>query len=431
MAAITTQQCYSNDWRRTNPDFAVYLPTEPPYHAEAADHTMVDYTPGGDLLAIWTSASKHGGIDQHIAVSRSTDGGVNWTEKGVVAAAGPKPGQKAQWGFPVVSRAGRIYVFYNRSTGTGPPGLMALIECQYSDDDGYTWLDGGIEFPYRQTRFDHPDPSIPSAGIIWQKPIRDSKGRQVVALTHTAHPFVRPLSDASHMGGGATDFLENRCEFLRFDNIDEGPDPKDLKFTWLPDDEELISVPVSFEPQASLGYTFCQEPGLELLPDGRLFTVMRTTNGNIWYTVSDDDGHSWRETEVLLYEDGGEPMLNPIAPTPLFRFEDGRYLTFLQNHDGYGYDGKGPRDLNSRRPQFLAVGEYRKGAHQPVWFSEPLLFCDTDMVGVFPDYMYWLSFYSSFTEREGKRVLWYTDRKMFFLGRYITDEMLAELTVPS
>ena len=53
------------------------------------------------------------------------------------------------------------------------------------------------------------------------------------------------------------------------------------------------------------------------------------------------------------------------------------------------------------------------------------------MVGVFPDYMYWLSFYSSFTEREGKRVLWYTDRKMFFLGRYITDEMLAGLTVPS
>ena len=115
----------------------------------------------------------------------------------------------------------------------------------------------------------------------------------------------------------------------------------------------------------------------------------------------------------------------------MYRFEDGRYLIFLQNHDGYGYGGIGPLDLNSRRPQFLAVGEYREGAHQPVWFSESMLFCDTEMVGVFPDNMYWLSFYSSMTERGGRRILWYTDRKLFFLGRDITDEMLAGLTVPA
>ena len=52
------------------------------------------------------------------------------------------------------------------------------------------------------------------------------------------------------------------------------------------------------------------------------------------------------------------------------------------------------------------------------------------MVGVFPDNMYWLSFYSSMTERGGRRILWYTDRKLFFLGCNITDEMLAGLTVP-
>ncbi len=39
--------------------------------------------------------------------------------------------------------------------------------------------------------------------------------------------------------------------------------------------------------------------------------------------------------------------------------------------------------------------------------------------------------YASLTEREGRRVFWYTDRKMFVLGSYITDEMLAGLTVPS
>ena len=133
---------------------------------------------------------------------------------------------------------------------------------------------------------------------------------------------------------------------------------------------------------------------------------------------------------MLRYRDGGEPILNPDSPAPIYRLEDGRYLLFLQNHDGYGYGGKGPFDLDSRRPQFLAVGEYRPGAHQPVWFSEPLFFCDTDNVGVFPEFRKWLSMYSSLTDRDGKRIFWYTDRKIFALGRYITDEMLAGLTIP-
>ena len=74
--------------------------------------------------------------------------------------------------------------------------------------------------------------------------------------------------------------------------------------------------------------------------------------------------------------------------------------------------------------------EYREGAHQPIWFSEPYFFCDTNMVGVFPHYKKWLSMYASLTDRDGERIFWYVDRKMFALGRYITDEMLAGLTVP-
>ena len=225
MAAITSQQSYSDDWRRTNPDYAVYLPPRAPYHAEAADHTMVDYTPGGDLLAIWTSAFEFRGVDQSIAYSRSTDGGVNWSPRGIVSGPGPKDGQKSQWGFPVVSSAGRIYVFYNKSTGFGG----AYIECKYSDDDGHTWVDGGVEIPYRRTRWDHPDPKVPPGCIIWQKSTRDSKGRQVVPLTHATHAFVKPkLSGASI--GGTPQFIsavaEFRCEFLRFDNIDEGRTPR-------------------------------------------------------------------------------------------------------------------------------------------------------------------------------------------------------------
>lgn len=427
MAATTTQQCFTDDWQRTTPDLVVYLPPEPSYFPEAVDHFLVDYTPGGDLLAIWTHGTKPMREDFSVVYARSTDGGTSWTAPKPLAGPGARTGHLSQFGFPVISRTGRIYCFYNMTFGLARP-TVAILRCKYSDDDGLTWTDGGVEIPYRRTRFDHPDPGTQPSCIVWQKPTRDAKGRPIVPLTRSTHPYVLPPLGTSHMGG--TDLGECRCEFLRFDNIDEGPHPRDVQLTWLPDDEDLISVPVSFEPHAARGYTFCQEPGLVLLPDGRLFAAMRTANGQVWYTVSDDDGHSWRQTEVLRRRDGGAALLNPVAPTPLYRLQDGRYLLFLQNHDGFGYGGKGPLDLNSRRPQFLAVGEYRPEGHQPIWFSEPLFFCDTQRVGVFPHYFVWLSMYASLTEGPDGRIFWYTDRKLFGLGRYITDEMLAPLTVP-
>ena len=423
-------ECYSDDWQRTNPDLVLNLPTQPPHYSEHQDHVLVDYTPGGDLLAIWTMAFAASGDDMDVYFARSSDHGRSWTAPAHIHEPGPQAGHISSFGFPVMSKSGRIYVYYNRSKGIGQNIFNSVLRCRYSDDDGHTWMDGGVEFEYRRGKWDNPDPKVPPMGIVWQKPIRDAMDRHVVALTRTTAQAVKPQTDASHMGGGPN-FGECRSEFLRFDNIDEGPDPKDVKVTWLPDDEDLVWVPVTFEPQASQGFTFCQEPGLVLLPDGRLFTEMRTANGQLWYTVSDDHGHSWRPTEIMRYRDDGEAMLNPIAPSPMYALEDGRYLVFLQNHDGFGFGGRGPLNLNSRRPQFLSVGEFRPNAHQPVWFSQPLLLFDTDNVGVYPLYMRWLSMYASLTERNDHRIFWYTDRKIFALGRYISDEMLAPLTVPS
>ena len=421
MAAQTQYECYSDDWRRTRPDLVLHLPKDTPKSAEYADHVLVDHTPGGDLLAIWTMAV----TDRAMGVfyARSDDGGTTFTEPQMIDGPRGRPGQDCSFGFPVVSRSGRIYCFYNWSPGIGEGRINAILRCKYSDDDGLTWTDGGVDIPYRRSKFDHPDPSVLSRCIVWQKPIRDAKGRQIVGLTRWTAEYVRPVSSSSLA-------KDCHCEFVRFDNIDDGPDPRELKLTWLQDDDNMLEVPTTLEPKASHRYSLCQEPAVALLPDGRLFTVMRTGNGQIWYSVSEDDGHTWRNTEMLRYQDEGEPVLNPLSPTPLFRLQDGRYLLFLQNHDGFGYGGKGPLALNSRRPQFLAVGEYREGAHQPLWFSDPMLLFDTQNVGVYPFYLRWLSMYASLTERDGKRILWYTDRKMFALGRYMTDETLAPLTVP-
>ena len=56
--------------------------------------------------------------------------------------------------------------------------------------------------------------------------------------------------------------------------------------------------------------------------DGYLGSVLRCK-------YSDDDGHTWRPSEVLLFRDGGNPVLNPVAPTLVFGLEDGRHLLFM------------------------------------------------------------------------------------------------------
>ena len=38
--------------------------------------------------------------------------------------------------------------------------------------------------------------------------------------------------------------------------------------------------------------------------------------------------------------------------------------------------------------------------------------------------------YGSLAEKDGKRILWYPDRKHFLLGKLIPDELLADMTIP-
>jgi hypothetical protein len=167
-----------------------------------------------------------------------------------------------------------------------------------------------------------------------------------------------------------------------------------------------------------------------LLPDNRLFMTMRTVTGRIWYTVSPDDGATWRPPEVLRYTDSGPEVRHPKSPPPLYRLADGRYLLFYHNHDGHGYGATGPWDMDARRPLFLAVGGFRPKAHQPLWFSKPKPFCDTEGVGVGHDSLFWLAMYASLTDRNGHRIFWYPDRKHFLLGRCVSDEFLADMKVP-
>lgn len=419
----------ATEWCRSSPDIVVYLPKEGDFNDGDNEHFLVFESPGGDLLAMWNQSSCEDYGDNHIVLARSTDN-VHWSEPKLIAGPGLRKdskGPQASWPFPVVSREGRIYCFYtkelpiidNSRHGSGAMG------CYYSDDDGYTWIEG-IDIPMARNRFDHPDPSIPRNWIVWQKPIRDSKGRWMAGYSQDTSQTVR-----SYIPAGWWE-RECRCQFMRFDNIDEGPDPQDIQITWLPLDKEGLTAPLPRNPQISLA---C-EPSIVLLPDGRIFTTIRTHTGYIWYSISGDDGKHWRKPEALRYQDDGEPVKQPVAPCPIYSLKDGRYLLLFHNNDGclglYS-QFKSHWEINQanfiRRPAFIAVGKFQSEAHQPIWFSKPKQILDTNGVPVGPKGTAEIATYTSLTEYQGKRVLWYPDRKYYLLGKYITDELLADMVV--
>ena len=421
-------ECYTDDWQRTEPDYVVYLPKQPGGRDEYADHIHVFETPGGEMMAMWTQGAYESSPDTRMVFARSSDGGHSWSNMEVLAE--PKaPTLCPSLGFPLVSRSGRIYCLYIQSVGCRSGGFddifSGVMRGKYSDDDGHTWVDGRADIPVRRTRFDHPDPKIDPTWIVWQQPIRDAEDRMIVGWSRWSSQYVYPRP----MGGNRY-HLDSACELMRFDNVDEGPDPADLKITWLPDEVGTIRVSCGIEPDASRGYSLAEEPGIVLLPDGRLCMNMRTVTGRIWYTVSEDHGHSWRAPEVLRFRDDGDEVLHPKSPAPIYRLGDGRYLLFFHNHDGYGHGATGPWDMEARRPEYITVGEFRPGAHQPIWFSEPKFLFDSQGVICGATALKMLAMYSSLTERDGERVFWYADRKQFVVGKRITDEMLGDMQAP-
>jgi len=414
------------EWLRSSPDIVVYLPKG--NNDGDNEHFNVFKAPKSEeLLALWTQSSVEGRGDNRAVLARSMDG-ENWSKPIIITGKGAgRKERQASWAFPIVSKTGRIYCFYTKELEkTDERQSSGAMGCAYSDDNGHTWKFGkDINVP--KNKYDNPDPSIPPNWIVWQKPIRDGRGHWIAGYTQTSSETVvkRPSRNWPD--------TDSRCAFIRFVNIDEGPDPKDLKIMWFPTDIEGLEVPHKIYPHISV----CQEPALMLLPDRRLFTVMRTMTGYIWYSVSDDGGATWRKPEVLRYKNGGEKIPNPIAPCPLYSLSDGRFLLVYNNNNGK----KGKYDqfrkkwnvnqLNFlRNPAYIAVGEFRPKAHQPVWFSKPKQILDTDGIKFGPKGTASIAMYPCLTEYKRKHVLWYPDRKHFLLGKYITGEMLADMTVP-
>jgi hypothetical protein len=411
----------------TNPDYIVYVPkiTGDEVNDTGNEHFQVFDGPDGSLMAVWTQSTAEGKPDQHIMFTRSEDEGKSWSAPRLIAgAAKPGEGNIASWQFPLISKSGRIYVLYSQHIGKfdtffHTTGRMDGI-C--SDDNGETWSKPQT-VPMARSSRDNPDESFPSNWIVWQKPLRLTReGKYLAGFTRWTSKAVKTNPTKSWISH------DSRVEFMRFENIDDNPQVQNIKITWIMQNDAALSVPFPGHPETSA----CQEPAIVKLPDGRLFCVMRTAAGSPYWSVGDSNGENWTPPRRLLRKDGGEPLLHPLSPCPIYDVggntaASGRYVLFIHNHDG-NYKGYSPTNTSMhRRPICLVAGCFQPNAEQPVWFAEPKLFMDHKGVSIGAPGTKGrqdLAMYSSFTVRKGRAVFWYPDRKFFLLGRVIGEGWL-------
>ncbi|MDR1092364.1 MAG: exo-alpha-sialidase [Prevotella sp.] len=412
------------EWSRTNPDIIVYLP-DGKEDGDNEHFLVFDAPHSKELLAIWTQSSVEGRGDNRAVIARSKDG-KNWDPPVIITGkASGRTGGQASWAFPVVSKKGRIYCFFTKEAlNPDTKQHSGVLGCFYSDDNGHTWIEGkDISVP--KNKYDNPDPAYTPNWIVWQKPIRDGGGRYVGGYTQWTSETVVKRPDAQGWVN-----QDSRSYFVRFENIDDNPLPENLIITWLPKKRKGIEVPHRDYP-----ISVAQEPAVVLLPDKRLFTVMRTMTGYIWYSVSDDNGETWRKPEVLRYKDGGEMIKNPMASCPIYSLSENRFLLIHYNNAGQKgeynqfkkvWDNGNQSDF-LRNPASVCLGKFMPKAHQPIWFSQSKEFLSTDDIPVGPKGTAEVATYPSITEKNGEFTLWYPDRKHFLLGKYLSKSLLQEL----
>ena len=400
------QPNFKNDVLSTSPDFVVYIPRVDPDKLGDCynDHFQVFEGVNGHLFATTCQATCEGALDQHVTFFRSDDLGKTWSEPKVLV--GPATfgslAPIASWGFAMVSKSGRIYVIYNQyqegkvSTNRQHTGLMAGI---YSDDLGETWSAPQL-IPIPRSTNDSPDKTIPPEWVVWQRPLRlGENDKYLVGVTR----YVAPQYHHKY---------RTVAEFIRFENIDDDPEPENIETRWFMTNDQALHKG-----------TFCEEPSIVKLPDGRLFALMRTGIGSPCWSVSNDLGESWTQPEILLDRDDGKPFLQPVSPCPIYDWNgatagSGYYYAFI--HNKFDFNNSNP--WQNRGPIYLIAGSYQAGARQPIWFGEPQLFVDRPAGN---------SFYTSTTQINGDSVLWYPDQKFYLLGRRIDKSWFKDCPTPS
>ncbi|RLI33624.1 hypothetical protein DRO66_09930 [Candidatus Bathyarchaeota archaeon] len=252
--------------------------------------TRATITPGGDYLLMFPDGSHYGGkkdkVNTMIAY-RSSDKGKTWT--------GPRVAfdiDYSQHGFiPLIPRGSeRIYAF-----GTQPiaskreGGENCPIGFRHSDDDGHTWSEATLIRPKNNPGF---------LGMSVMRMCETDVGTWLLG-SHEARWTLTPKAP-----------VVTRAYVLRSD--DRGKTwtvhPKPRPSGWYLEKFERMDEPCPI----SLG-------------GEKVMVFIRTCEGHLWETRSDDDGCTWSEPKPTV-------LIHPDAPPMLFQHPDGKTLVAFHHN---------------------------------------------------------------------------------------------------
>ena len=404
MAELQDRTLIEEQIQFTNPDYRLYVPISTEYDNNNVHLYVVEHEKYGGLIAFWTQSTCENNGDNHVMMSKSKDGGKTWTNPNFVVGCRNfdketgKRDEQGSWGFPIVSKSGRIYLFYYQEImGITDIALQitGTFSCMYSDDFGESWSEKG-DIPQRKTPYDLRE-NIQD-NIVFELPLKLPDGTYLAGFTKFASRYI----DQS-MRGGVHVF------FYHFQNIDDDPEIKDLKIDILPDDKG-ISV---YQPNGRIGKI--EEPSLVMLPDGRIFCSMRTNLGNVFFSTSSDMGKTWETPRPLTFSDKTF-FTHPLSPCPIFDLKDGR---FMQLYHG-ACDPEKP--YYPRHTLRCAIGYFDpESKYQPIRFdkeNDSVFMKLTEKEVILGDDVQ-LAMYGTMTYMNGKKILWYPDRKFYLLGKDI------------
>ncbi len=323
-------------------------------------------TQQGSWLISVTTGEVAGSREHYTYTRRSIDRGRTWEPRARVfdgkpigAAMDCEMGQLVAVPTPLgPDMVKRIYQFHIVKDTTQAT-RFGRLSYTYSEDDGCTWR--GPEGPNSVYWVDAPAYALAPAKNGWHlmaPGLIMSNGEWILPIAVSTDP--KKLAD-----------IRAETVFLVCRNILTAEDPASLAFEFFPPPPHGVEVPLLAAPGESLGH----EPQVVELANRRLMCVMRTGNGYIAYTVSDDYGRTWRPTAPLRYAPEGPIIPNPNCPCPFTRLTDGKYALLYCNNDGTGNGGSGPFDASrNRNPVYISIGrEIKTTDDQPLMFTAPRL----------------------------------------------------------
>ena len=233
------------------------------YEHGYCDQPYVVVAPDGTWVCVFTtSEEKEGAASQYIVCTRSTDHGKTWSAPVPIEAP---DGPEASWAMPLLTKFGRIYVFYvynGDNIRTLPNGKPMRADThgwycyRYSDDNGMTWSERE-RLPMRVTACDRGNDFGGAVQMFWGigKPVTHG---DTAWFAFTKRPAI---------------FGRREGWFYRSDNVLTEPDVS--KVSWEPLPEGDSAQPPGLRPVQ-------EEQNLVPLSDGSLFASTAPRRGTRW-----------------------------------------------------------------------------------------------------------------------------------------------------